>query len=266
MNCYATPQQAGFSDIERGLLVLSAASRTIDAATGRVFSVANETRYFDGTPGAWLMVGDVLSISSVALDTDMDETYSTVIDSNEYALLPDAHYPAERLRLKRNAAIDWVGGSRHISVVGVWGAGDMARAHPFDVTATLVTADSSSTTVVLSSSDSVLPGHTVLVDNEQMFVRNVTVDSESGNASATVDRAVNGTTTAVHVSSPVMLASYPSDVVQATLVVTTMLRNFEQGAGLSSETIDGYRYSLAQDHEIKGLVDRLVSRVRKWPL
>ena len=72
------------------------------------------------------------------------------------------------------------------------------------------------------------PGHTILVDSEQMYVQKIV------GSTLTVTRAVNGTTTATHhFGDGVRVFAYPGPVTEAALLqVSRLWRNDPLDTGL----------------------------------
>lgn len=69
--------------------ILLAADRWIDHKTGRHFSLENEaTKLYYPTREGKLDVVDLVSITSIKLDTRGDRTYSTTLSASQYELLP----------------------------------------------------------------------------------------------------------------------------------------------------------------------------------
>ena len=78
-------------------LALNAASAALENHFGRVFSKSvGETRYFTARDGDLLFVDDLVSVESLACDTDGDGVYETVWATTDYILLP-SNAPAEGL-------------------------------------------------------------------------------------------------------------------------------------------------------------------------
>lgn len=70
-------------------LALSSASAAIDNHIGRVFSrSAGETRYFTATDDDLVFVDDLVTVTTLATDTDGDGTYETVWSASDYSLGP----------------------------------------------------------------------------------------------------------------------------------------------------------------------------------
>jgi len=131
-----------------------------------------------------------------------------------------------------------------VEIAGLWGYGDGKSATPYEdsgITATI--ADTTGTTLTLSAEGTIEAGHTILVEDEQMYVSAVTSDGSS--KEATVERGVNGTTAAAHSGKAAYIYQYPDGVVQACIMIAGRL--FEsRGKVFDSERLGDYSYSRGQ--------------------
>lgn len=246
--------------------VIEAASRVADQMSGRHFYVLSATRVFSGTRGAdaqYLVLPDVLSVSSVETDDLRDESYSESWEAGEdYVLEPQAGYP--KLGMRRvvgcSSGFTLRGGEAWVRVVGQWGAGNLRDASPWlslGITGTL--ADAADTSLSLSAAGTVQAGKTLLLGTEQVYV------SALSGTTATVVRGVNGTTAAAHTSAAVYEADYPAVVRRAVEAVSAKLWRDVDRLGLGSETIMNYAYTMVNPvHEERQLA-RLFGPVRREP-
>lgn len=70
-------------------VILDAATRAIDHKCSRSFTLSSAaTKYFYPTSEWLLDVPDLVSVTSIKLDTVGDRTYATTLTTNEYELLP----------------------------------------------------------------------------------------------------------------------------------------------------------------------------------
>lgn len=68
---------------------ITAASRAIDESTGRRFYAATETRVYQaGSLSCLLLPDDLLSVTTLKIDTDGDRTFETTLATTDYYLLP----------------------------------------------------------------------------------------------------------------------------------------------------------------------------------
>lgn len=110
--------------------IIEAASRHIDAQSGRTFYARTETRFFSIPNGRELRFDDdLLTITTLTNGDD------TTIAATEYNLLPRNVSPKYGLKLKESASISWYPDSDSnyeyvISIAGTWG---YAATRPDDI-------------------------------------------------------------------------------------------------------------------------------------
>lgn len=181
------------------LRALERASREIDGSAQRQFYAEVATRYFDGDGSARIAIDDVLSISDLAVDVDGDGTYETagLTMGVDYWLLPSnplPHTPYTHLELMPTSGIlrRWPKGRRRIRISGVFGYSyeteptGQAVLNP-------VKLDAGDTVLIVASTADISPGETLIIESEQVYVREV-----ASSTNLTVVRAINGTTDAPH--------------------------------------------------------------------
>lgn len=250
MNYYAslsdlTARDGAHASADSDLLMtmLEYASREIDSYCGRFFYTANETRYYDVRDVKTVSVGDVISVSSVTIDTEEDGTFDgeSWTEGEDFVMYPLNAWP--KMRLEETAWGDYCfyRANYSLKIVGVFGYGD-GTSDPWSATSVTATvADATGTAVVLSADGTVAAGHTIKVGTEQMFVESVaTAESVT---TATVVRGVNGTTAAAHSGAAVSLASYPTNVRRAAVQLAIEAYAEAQRDGtLQNERIGDYSY------------------------
>ena len=69
--------------------IIEAASRAIDAWLDTRFYATSETRTYTPTESDFIMVDDLLSVTTLKTDDDADGTYETTWSTTDYALKPD---------------------------------------------------------------------------------------------------------------------------------------------------------------------------------
>lgn len=237
---------------------LGEASRRIEQFAGRVFWTEIGSRYFDGRCGSRLYLDDFLSVSAVVVDSEQDNTFDgeTWVDGTDFVIWPDNTWPKLGLLALPNGNYAWRDLERNIKVTGTWGYGDGKGASAWStaavagtaITATVATAGG--VTLTLSADGAVEVGHTLLIDDEQLFVTAV------GTGEVTVVRGVNGTTAASHAAAGVGIAQYPEAVkhAAATLAIALLARNPK--AGYVSERIGDYQYTLATAEQEEAFLGR----------
>ena len=177
----------GTDDDGRLLQLVESVSRLVDRYCNRHFYVLNATRKFDGDGKPVLLVPDLISVDANGLKTDdnKDRTFETTWPATDYLLLPSNADPAtsanpqsrpyDRIEVDVDAGTKQVfpEGRQTVQVQGKWGWWQhLKRATE---TANAV-ADTTTTSVTVSSRTDVEAGHTILIDSEQMYVK-----SYSGN-------------------------------------------------------------------------------------
>jgi len=265
MNCYASLTEikaalgiSGTSDDTVLLNRLEAASRMIDAYCRRQFYAETATRYFPGA-GARLWLDDLLSITTFKLDQNGDATFGITLATTDYNLWPANRYPKIRADIADNGDYSaFAGGvSRGVEIAGLWGYGNGRSATPYDTTAITVTvATASGTTLTLSADDVIAPGHTILVETEQLFISAVST------LTATAERGINGTTAAAHSAKAASIYRYPMDVWQACLDIASALYERRKSQGMKSERLGDYNYTVADGLIIAGAAELLASKKR----
>jgi hypothetical protein len=122
------------------------------------------------------------------------------------------------------------GGKRTIDWPGKWGYQDVRVTSSATVAEVL---DTTETGVDVSDGTVFSPGHTFLVDAEQMYVRSIATNT------LTVVRGVNGTTAATHASgASIDVYQYPADIVDACNVVAQRRRKQRDAGATMSLAID----------------------------
>ena len=235
------------SDYDARLLdLVEAVSRSIDEYCSRVFYVSLATKYYSGVAddsisrldpwggpiiqtrggGAlsresarlWLTDGDdLLSVTSLTMDTDGDRTYETTLDSaTDYRLWPYNETPKIRVDLDivNGQLASWGYGDARVKITGKWGY----QENLITLVPTMGVLASSGVTATTSASTGLAIGQTWLIDAEQVYV------TAGSGTSWTITRGVNGTTAASHLAASVMyLYRYPGQVMTATMIQTSRI-------------------------------------------
>lgn len=197
--------------------VLEEVSREIDNQTLRHFYVKDETRYFDGT-GSRLRLEDLLSVTTLKLDEDGDQTFEVTMASTDYFLYPLNFFPKMEVKISSNSDYSGFAGGvlRGVEIDGSWGYGDGISATPYtdagtDVNDASVTA--TVTTITVDNGAAFSVGQTIRIDTEQMYIKSIVTNVLA------VLRAVNGTTGATHDDdSDIYIYNYPADITQVCLI------------------------------------------------
>ena len=228
----------GSSDDGRLLAMAEAASRLIDRHCNRHFYAVRATRRFDGNGTARLLLPDLVSVGDGGVRTDdgRDGTFGTAWDAGDYALLPRnadpegggaASRPYTSIEVSRSGGRQaWPTGRGTVRIAGEWG---WRRRMRLEGRTTGAVADASVGEVTVPSGSRATAGHTLLIDEEQLYVR------EATSGTLKVDRGVNGTDATAHdAGSAVYVFEYPAPVVEAVLLQTVRLWRLT-GAGGESE-------------------------------
>lgn len=225
---------AGVLGMDATLLrLIDEVSREFDRETGRHFYANVATKYFDGVNGTTLWLDDdLLSITSLKVDANQDQTYSTTYASaTDYWLWPDNATPYRRVdinsqQITANAAV-WPVGRRRVQIAGTWGYSNETEDTGITVVDAAGMTAVQTTIVVANAIDAIDPGETIIIGTEQMYVSSLTATQ------LTVQRGINGTTAAVHaLGAAISRRRYPRDVENAIK---------ERVVGLRWDTQSGYQ-------------------------
>lgn len=231
LNAYAdltTFKSKGFANVTgttddtrlRGLL--EQASRVIDRLCERFFYCWNGTRYYDGAYDH-IYLDDILSVTTFKLDEDGDGTYEVTMAATDYRLYELNEYPKTWAKINPQGNYGGFAGGiqKGVEIAGVFGYGDGVSATPYETSGiTCTVADGTTTTVTVSAEDTIAPGHTILVESEQMYVLTATTD---GSKTITVRRGMNGTTGAAHSAKTAYIYTYPMEIWQSALIEATRI-------------------------------------------
>lgn len=273
MNCYCSIEPVkrklkltGTSNDADVLMAVKAASRDIDAASGRDgktegFFTKSEARVYDVACSInigsiqRLPINECLAISGIEDDTSADGTFSTDWDSSDWVIGPPNTYPKTYIEAAIGGSRRFSAGSRKIRVTGTWGYGDGVSASPWQILAPVATvANSTSQTITVDVATGIEAGMTLRIESEQVFV------SAISDLNLTVERAVNGTSAAAHTVSAVYKAKYPDDIALAAVWFSVSAWRRLAEAGLLSESIGKYSYTMAGPDVTEIQKQRMVNR------
>lgn len=214
----------GTANDDRLLRLAEAASSVIDRWCNRHFFSRKATLRFDGNGGATVGVPDLVSVERNGLKTyDGYGGFPTTWESGEYRLLPfnadpaSADNPNSRpyTRLLATGAMSgkvrFPPGRGNVEVSGVWGWWRHTRRAAETTNAAI---DAAAAAIVLNTHDGIAPGHTLLIGDEQVYVRSRVRNTLS------VERGVNGTVSApIANKSAIDIFEYPPAVSEAALLL-----------------------------------------------
>ena len=212
----------GTGDDTRLRALLENVTRQVDGYLNRHFFELTATRYFDGTGKRYLNVPDLVAVTTLKEDEDLDATYETTWAATDYVLAPYEADPATagnplslpyyriEVDVRSTGSKSAFGrGQRRFELAARWGYWRHLRR----ATETATVANATTTTLTASAATDVQVGHTLLVESEQLYVEAI-----SG-TTYTVRRGVNGTTAAAHTAgSAIDFYEYPGPVVEAVLM------------------------------------------------
>ena len=226
---------AGSGEDGRLTAVAEAASRLIDRYCNRHFYAMRATRRFDGNGAERLLLPDLVRVDDGGVRTDdgRDGTFGTTWDASDYVLLPRnadpggggaTSRPYTSIEVSRSGDRQaWPAGRGAVQIAGEWGWSRRLRS---EGETTGAVADAEAREVRLSGGSGGSPGHTLLIDEEQVYVR------EARGEALVVDRGVNGTEASAHeAGSAVYVFEYPGPVVEAALLQTVRLWRLTSGGG-----------------------------------
>jgi hypothetical protein len=234
-------------------LMLHSASRLVDRLCSRHFFVLLASRAFDVGNVHRISVPDLAVLTVIREDRDGDRVYEVTRDSSDYLPWPTNAEPESVNGIPYNAILadpegvrpDFPAGLRRVQITGEWGYRKSSR----DSGTTLNQGGPLSvgvTAVTVADGTKIAAGQTLLLESEQMFVREVATNV------ATVERAVNGTVEVTHVDGiTVSVCEYPAPVVEATTLIAARLwkrKDVPLGDGLDVN-------SSAADSDINALLD-----------
>lgn len=199
------------------LSILEAVSRRIDyvchrSSFGSGFGPRIGLNYYDGDACNWLLLrDDLLSISAftIAATTAASTSISPVVTTDYFLANPDGYTgpPYRKVILHgRGSPILFGDGYRTTAITGTWGYSNVTLPTATTVASGLA-ADATATSFTTSASPALSPGMTLLIGSEQLYLYALSTTT------ATVVRASNGTTGAVHAdASAITRYSYDSRV------------------------------------------------------
>lgn len=269
-NVYATPtdlkSRLGITDTTRDATLwhlLDVASRIVEGHCNRNFYVSTASKRFDVRDRCGVTVDDLIEVTQVVEDWDADGVYERTRERMDYVLYPldtdpqsrhGVPYHSLRARPRRGMRF-FPKGQAAVQISGRWGY----RSHFVSVfgyvsnSGSAITAASRS--IQMDDARNVQAGHTVLIDHEQMFVRQVAASV------LTIERGLNGTSAAAHQdASLVKRLVYPAEVVEATLLIAVDRWRRRDGIERTDNVAAGLRDGV---YNASGDVARLLAPYRR---
>lgn len=239
---------------------IESASRRIEMYCGRVFWVGQATRYFNGRCGERTYIDDFCSLSTLAMDSELDGTFDgeTWAEGTDWVAWPYNSYPKMAVEIHVAGNYSMLAARRYIKATGLFGYGDGLRATPWDALGLTATVGTDSGTMLTLSQDGLVsPGHTLVIGTEQVYVESVDTGT------ATVKRGVNGTTAAIHSAEPVYAVRYPASVERAAVTLAISGLSREPKAGMLTERIGDYSYTMAGEGNENDFMGRALAGLCK---
>lgn len=199
--------------VARKLAVLESVSRRIDewcerSRFGSGFGPRTGTNRYD-PPGSNCLYlwDDLLTITSVTTYDSPTASGTTLTDETDFFKRPYDRSPYRELLIHEDSSAVWGAGTRGNVIAGTWGYQDVRET----LTPTISEAlDASEPEIDVSALTGLSAGMTLLLDSEQVYVTATTDDTPD---SITVERGVNGTTAATHLTGlAIARYVYPSAV------------------------------------------------------
>jgi hypothetical protein len=108
--------------------IINAVSRMIDRYCGRRFFLTTETKKFTPEHPSYLNIPDLMSLTSLKTDEDMDYTYEYTWTTSDYSLLPynaqsyaTELMPYNRIEIKYNSNYYFPTNKESTQIIGSWG-------------------------------------------------------------------------------------------------------------------------------------------------
>jgi hypothetical protein len=202
------------TNVDSSLLRLTVdVSRSFDQTCGRRFYPEVATRYYDGEGGVELQLDDdLLSITTLKLDTDGDGVFETTLSTDDYLLVPYNESPKRAILLQTSGSVSAFPIRRYaVQIVGVFGFSyNTVAASTFaeDV-------DNSETEITVAAAHGLTGGETIVSNSEQMYV------SEVSGVTLTVVRGMNGTTETTHTNDAAFTKIAYDELIQRACVMQT---------------------------------------------
>ena len=206
--------------------LLEAASRLIDRYCNRHFYVLASTRKYDGNGGTELVVDDLISVTSLRTDDDLDRTFETTWASTDYLLYPANAQPTNPwgrpytgVHVDTDAGTEdvFTRGRQTVQIDGNWGYRQVTEDSGADINEGAQYSATDSTLTVTDGTKFDV-GQTILIESEQLYITAISTND------LTVTRGVNGTTAAAHAdSTDISIYRYPGPVQEACLLLAARM-------------------------------------------
>lgn len=187
----------------RLLGIIEGVSQLIDRITERTFRIYEGSMVFTPEFYDFLLLPDLLSVTTMELDYDCDGDYEvTLSPTTDYLLEPNNasqhERPYTRLRVRVHSPYHLPKFAQVLRVTGKWGYWERLRKTGTTVTTAIAEGDDE---IEVSNYERIQVGWTLKINDEQMYVRDKNVN---GTGKVTVVRAQNGSSEAEHAADSVI--------------------------------------------------------------
>lgn len=247
-------------------LALHGASRGVDDYCARRFFVLRATRLFDVENPANFTVPDLVSVIALKEDANRDRVHEVTRDPSDYLLYPLNADPQAAwgrpygrvIADPHGARPSFTVGRSTVHMDGEWGYRSVFADSGADTAGG--TLSSTATTAPTTSGAAFIPGMTIRVGAEQVFVRQVSGDD------LTVARGVNGTAATSHAGGTgLSVFRPPAQIVGATLLLAARYwkrKDSAYGPVAGAHGLGAVHVNAGDDPDMA----RMLSAFRKLPL
>jgi hypothetical protein len=199
-------------------MCLETDSRLIDDWLGSHIYPRVETRFLTPRETQRLRLDrPLLAVTTLRTDAGGDASYESTWTTGMYYLNPanatgeSPPQPFWEIEVRATSTSVFPEGiSRGVELAGTWGWYDQRDNSSAVLSATGGALDATQTNLTVTFASALHPGQTLLVDQEQMFVSDVSSSGAGVGGVVTVERARNGTTGATHATgAAIQIYRYP---------------------------------------------------------
>jgi len=209
-------------DNARARRFTESASRAVERWSRRIFYQHIGELYLDvwhRGQGEFPLPLDLVSLTGLDLDTDLDGTFSTDLytDTAYSKILLSVLSGGPYWGLEVRPAPSISPGNQRLKVTGTWGWPQLTKASGDTVEDNPLSA--AATTITVNDSDSFEVGQTILIETEQAFI-----EAKPTPTTVTVERGINGTTATEHVQdTAIKIIRWPKVLYQATGIIASRM-------------------------------------------
>lgn len=251
----ATLDAVDIAEIEQ---VMESASRRVDSVCRRRFYVRTGTRVRHGNGKNAIRIPDLVGETTIKLDEDGDRTFElTLTQGTDYYLLrhgaddeDDTPYTQLRLDAVNGQRSIFARRLRLVEIVGRWGFKEDRETLTSQLAEDL---DTSETAVDVDDGTEFAVGQTYQIDDEDSYVQAISTNT------LTVERAVNGTTAAIHsTGAAIQRFVWVPNIREATLILAARLwKRRETGYAntVVNPTVGTFETFRKNDPDVAALLD-----------